>query len=241
MTTSDILVKLESLGSEQIKKILIRHGAREPIYGVKVEDLKKIVREVKKVKDIKDTHQVALELYATGIYDAMYLAGLLADPKRMDKPTLQIWVDGAYCYGLSEYTVAWITAESRFGWEIASDWIRSGRETTAAAGWATLCGIVALIPDSQLDISGLKLMAEQVGQTIHGSPNRVRASMNHFLIALGSYVPELTSISKSIALANGKVTVDMGGTACKVPYAPDYISKIEKMGRIGQKRKTVIC
>jgi len=235
MTTSEIITSLQSKGSEQIKKILVRHGAREPLFGVKVEDLKKIV------KDVKDSHQVALELYSTGIYDAMYLAGLLAEPKRMDKPTLRKWVDGAYCYGLSEYTVAWMAAESPVGWDLALEWIRSDREMTAAAGWATLGGIVALTPDSHLKIPKLKELAEQVGESIHDSPNRVKSSMNRFLIALGSYVPELTSFSKAIAVAIGKVTVNMDGTACKVPYAPDYISKIEKMGRIGKKRKTVIC
>ena len=33
----------------------------------------------------------------------------------------------------------------------------------------------------------------------------------------------------------------MGETACKVPYAKDYIAKMEKMNKIGNKRKTCIC
>ncbi len=33
----------------------------------------------------------------------------------------------------------------------------------------------------------------------------------------------------------------MGNTACQVPYAPDYIAKMEKRGVIGKKRKTVKC
>ena len=35
----------------------------------------------------------------------------------------------------------------------------------------------------------------------------------------------------------GPVSVDMGDTACKVPYAPDYIQKVQKRGTIGKKRK----
>jgi hypothetical protein len=35
--------------------------------------------------------------------------------------------------------------------------------------------------------------------------------------------------------------VDMGGTACKVPYAPEYIQKVQKRGAIGKKRKTAKC
>ena len=36
-------------------------------------------------------------------------------------------------------------------------------------------------------------------------------------------------------------TVDMGDTACKVPFIPDYIRKVEARGTIGKKRKTVRC
>ena len=43
------------------------------------------------------------------------------------------------------------------------------------------------------------------------------------------------------AEAIGPVSVDMGDTACKVPYAPDYIQKIRQRGTIGKKRKTAKC
>jgi len=33
----------------------------------------------------------------------------------------------------------------------------------------------------------------------------------------------------------------MGGTACKLPYSPDYIKKVQQRGTIGKKRKTVKC
>ena len=39
----------------------------------------------------------------------------------------------------------------------------------------------------------------------------------------------------------GPVTVDKGNTACKVPFAPDYIRKVEKRGAIGKKRKSAKC
>ena len=39
----------------------------------------------------------------------------------------------------------------------------------------------------------------------------------------------------------GTVSVDMGETACQVPFAPDYIRKIEKRGTIGKKRKSAKC
>ena len=78
-TARAILDELKPLGSESYKKILMRHGIREPVYGVKIEHLKKIQKRVKK------DYQLALDLYDTGVYDAMYLAGLIADERRMTR------------------------------------------------------------------------------------------------------------------------------------------------------------
>ena len=39
----------------------------------------------------------------------------------------------------------------------------------------------------------------------------------------------------------GPINVNVGNTACQVPFAPDYIRKAEKRGAIGKKRKTVKC
>lgn len=39
----------------------------------------------------------------------------------------------------------------------------------------------------------------------------------------------------------GKVHVDMGGTACKVPLATEYIQKVIARGNLGKKRKVARC
>ena len=110
MTKDEVMAELRSYGNESTKKIFINHGAREPFYGVKVQDLKKIVKKIKK------DYMLSLELYATGNSDAMYLAGLIADEDLMTKEDLQKWVEGAYWYMISDYTVPWIAAESKFGY-----------------------------------------------------------------------------------------------------------------------------
>src|ERR1700730_17287765 len=122
MTAQEILDQLKALGKPSIKKVLINHGAREPFFGVKVEDLKKIQKRIKK------DHQLALELYDTGISDAMYLAGLIADDPQMTRKDLQRWVEQAYWYMLSEYTVPWVAAGSKHGLAVALEWIESKKE-----------------------------------------------------------------------------------------------------------------
>jgi hypothetical protein len=235
MTVKDILAELKSLGNEQTKKTYITIGAKEPFFGVKVADLKKILKKTKK------NHELALELYASGNYDAMYLAGLMADEKKMTEAHLEIWVSQAYFSYLSEYTVPWVTAETDFGFELALKWIESDIETTATAGWATLAYYAALLEDDQLDIAKYTMLLDRVEKEIHTAPNRVRYVMNGFVIAIGSYITELTEKSVAVAQNIGKVSVDVGGTACKVPLATVYIDKVVSKGSVGKKRKTARC
>jgi vacuolar-type H+-ATPase subunit E/Vma4 len=137
--------------------------------------------------------------------------------------------------------VPWVAAEGRFGWELALEWIESKQESIAAAGWATLSNLVSIKSDDELEVAALKKLMQRVAKTIHQQPNRVRYTMNSFVIAAGSYVKALTDEAYKVADQIGVVTVDMNGTACKVPAAGDYLQKIEKRGAIGKKRKTAKC
>jgi len=235
MTTEQIMKELEKKGSESIRKIFKNHGGTGPMYGVKIADLKVIQKKVKK------DHDLAMGLFATGNYDAMYLAGLIADESKMSKKDIQQWAERSNSKGISEYTVAWVAAESDFGWELGIKWIDSPKENIASAGWNTLSGVIAMKPDNELDIALIKKLLQRIVKEIHSAPNRVRYTMNGFVIGVGAYIKELTKEAIEISKKIGDVYIDMEGTACKVPSAVDYIKKIEARGSIGKKKKTVKC
>ena len=135
----------------------------------------------------------------------------------------------------------WVAAESMHGRELALEWIESKQESVASSGWATLSGLVAISDDAELDLAELKQLLQRVQKSIYHQPNRVRSVMNGFVIAVGSYVPALTDLALQIGAKIGPVSIDVEGTACKVPYAPDQIQKAQKRGAIGKKRKTTKC
>lgn len=179
MTAAEIMQELEALGSESIRKVLRNHGARDPFFGVKIGDLKKIQ------KRIKQNYQLALDLYNTGNYDAMYLAGLIADDARMTKKDLQGWIKNAYCGPIAASAVAWVAAGSPHGHALALEWIESTQPVAAATGWATLSSLVSIKVDAALDLPELSQLLQRVQQTIHSAPDIVRYQMNAFVIAVG--------------------------------------------------------
>jgi len=227
--------ELEAKGSKDAKTRWSKHGAREPFFGVKVEDLKKIG------KQIKNDQQLAMDLYATGNADAMYLAGLVANGAKMSRKELQTWVETAPWYMISEYTVPWVTAENELGYELGLEWIESKEDHIAASGWCTLAGLLALKSDEEINTDEIRTLLTRIAQTIHQSSNRTKYAMNGFVIAAGAYVPSLTNEAIAIGKKIGAVEVNMGDTACKVPSSPEYIQKMKDKGYIGKKRKTIRC
>jgi 3-methyladenine DNA glycosylase AlkD len=235
MTAQQILSEIEPLGTEGYRRVLRNHGVTGLLFGVKIEELKKYEKAIKK------DYRLALELFDTGVYDAMYLAGLIADESKMTKDDLRRWLQKATCDTVAEFAVAWVAADGPHGWELALEWIESPDPKVAVAGWGTLSSLVAVKGDAELDIPALRRLLERVKTTVHEQPNYVRYKMNNFVIALGSHVSELTDEALRAGEEIGEVKVDMGKTACAAPFAPDYIRKVAAKGRAGTKRKSARC
>ena len=184
MNLEVVMQELEALGKERMKKMYISNGAHEPLFGVATGAMKPIA------KNLKLNQQLAEELYATGNYDAMYFAGIIADPKAMTESDYDRWIDTAYFYMLSDYVVAVTLSESDIAQEVADKWIASGEELRMSAGWSCYCWLLGNRPDVEFSESKISSMLDMVENTIHDSPERTKSAMNNFLSTVGiSYLP----------------------------------------------------
>ena len=233
-TVASVMAELQSLGTVKTREIYARHGmAADKILGVSMADLKVIA------KGIKGEQQLACDLYETGIVDAMYLAGMVADGRKLTRGQLEVWAAGAVGLPMiAEYTVPWMAVDNQLGREMAVQWI-GGK--AAPSGWCTYSGLIATQADEALDLAAIEKLLAQIVKKIGGAENRERHTMNGFVIAVGAYVAPLTARAVAVAREIGKVSVDMGDTACTVPDAVAAIQKIEAAGRLGKKRKTIRC
>ncbi|MBX3735308.1 MAG: DNA alkylation repair protein [Candidatus Didemnitutus sp.] len=235
MQLDDVMTALAAKGSEATKRIFLKHGAKEPFFGVKVADLKTIA------KKIKGDQSLALELYATGNGDAQYLAGMVADGAKMSRRELQTWADRAGWRMISNTIVSWVASENPDGLALALRWIDAKKEPLAQAGWSTLGAWVTTHADAELDMKLLTALLERVTKTIHAQPDRVRQQMNYFVIAVGTYVAPLGDKAIAAARQIGRIAVDVGDTDCRIPDAESYIMKSRRGAPSAPKRATVRC
>jgi 3-methyladenine DNA glycosylase AlkD len=225
---------LRAKAAPNIRAIFQRHGAPDNVLGVKVGDLKVVLKEAGK------DDALARALWDSGVGDARYLAGLMIDPKKMDAALIQRWADEADWTMLSESTVPWVAAESPHGLALARRWVDDPRPAVAAAGWATWSCLVSMLPDAGLPLDELRALLDRVATGVHHAPNRVRYCQNSFVISVGVYVAPLRDAALAVADQIGPVHVDMGETACDVPLARPYVEKSLARGE-PKKKKTVRC
>jgi 3-methyladenine DNA glycosylase AlkD len=235
MTLDQTMAELAARGSEATKRLLIKHGAKEPFFGVKVGDMKVIH------KKLKAQQSLALELYATGTGDAQYLAGMIADGRKMTAAQIQSWADTAAWDMISGTIVPWVASEHPEGFALAKKWIDSPNQSVASSGWNTLAALAAITPDEQLPVKEYAALMDRVARTLSASPDRVRYTMNGFVIACGTYIAALGEKAIATARKIGVVRVDMGETECKVPDAESYILKSRRGAAVAPKRKTMRC
>ncbi|MBL9134365.1 MAG: DNA alkylation repair protein [Verrucomicrobiales bacterium] len=235
-TVAEILAALKPLGKESYKRVMTRnHEVPEPCYGVPISELKKFQKVIRK------DYQLALDLYDSGVYDAMYLAGLIADDERMTAADLKHWAAKAIGGCLPGTTVPSVAAGSPAGPALAAEWIRDADPRIASIGWATHSARISITDDADLDLAELRRLLVQVRKSIHAAPDAVRYQMNNFVIAVGCYVTSLTELALETARANGTIQADLGNNDCQVPDATAYILKVQKLGRLGKKRKSAKC
>ncbi|PYF06787.1 DNA alkylation repair protein [Ureibacillus chungkukjangi] len=235
MNFETVMQELEALGKERMKKMYISNGAHEPIFGVATGAMKPIA------KKIKIDQALAEQLYATGNYDAMYFAGVIADPMYMTEEDFERWIDGAYFYMLSDYVVAVTLAEASIAQQVADKWIASGEELKMSAGWSCYCWLFGNRPDHEFDPEKVSIMLDQIEKTIHDAPERTKASMNNFVYTAGiSYIPKHEK-ALEIAHAIGSVEIKRPNKKSSIVNSAESIQKDLDKGRLGFKRKYVRC
>jgi len=217
MSLDEVMRTLEKAGSEQTKKTYARHGAKEPMFGVRFGTLKKLVDR------IGVDQELALALWKTKNQDARNLAMKIADPAQIRPADLDRWAKENSMRVCGMY-IGCLAAESPHGAAKVRDWLASPDEELRATGWQLLAQMANL--DQQTPDDWFAKRLAQIEKTIHSSPSIERGAMNAAVIAIGGRSAALRKLATAAAKRIGPVEVDHGEIACKTPDAVTYIGKL---------------
>jgi len=217
MSFETAMATLQAKGTEQTRKTYRRHGARDPLYGVKFSDLRPLAKE------IGTDHTLATELWASGNADARLLACMVADPSQVSEAELDGWLASIDTYFLVDTFVAELAVKVPGRQARAERWIASERDRTAQAGW-DLMSYLALndedIPDEYFERQlGL------ISGRIQDYGNWTRRSASNVITGIGLRNEALEAAARATAAQMGEVEFDPGQTACVMPDPIAYLEK----------------
>jgi hypothetical protein len=217
MTYAEAMSALQDKGSEQTRKTYRRHGASDPMFGVKFGDLRPLGKKV------GTDHALAEQLWMSGNADARLLACMVADPAAISEAELDTWLEDIDTYFLVDVFVAEVASKTLGRRDRAERWIASDRDRTSQAGW-DLMNFVALhdedVPDAyfegQLDL---------IAQRINSYGNWTRRSASNVITGIGLRNGALEADARATAGEIGHVEFDPGQTSCVMPDPIEYLEK----------------
>jgi 3-methyladenine DNA glycosylase AlkD len=232
MTFDEVMLELESLANEKAKKRYVKQGATEPLFGVTTGSMKPLF------KQIKMDQALAEELYATGNYDAMYFAGMIADPNAMTEADYDRWMQTAYFPMISDFVVAVTLSEADIAQSVADRWLESENELHRSAAWSCYQWLLGWRPDEDFDVDKIAAMLEKALRVASGETEHVQSTISGFVAAVG--VSFLPLHEEALAVAGNMEGVGKDGS-CAFPNALATITKAKEKNRLGFKRRAVRC
>ncbi|MEE8134684.1 MAG: DNA alkylation repair protein, partial [Gemmatimonadales bacterium] len=226
MKKTEAIRELKAMGTAQTRKVYAQHGVSGDVYGVSYANLGNLK------KKIKQDHQLAEQLWATGNHDARVLATMIADPQQMNAKTLDTWVRDVEHHGMAA-AFSGVARRARGAKARTKKWIAARDEWKCTTGWDMLAGLAETDVFTDDELAGY---VEVIERGIHDAKNRVKYSMNNAVIAIGLR-PKLRKNVIAAAKRIGKVEVDHGKTGCKTPDAASYIAKTVEHRRKKSKTK----
>ncbi|MFV0395508.1 MAG: DNA alkylation repair protein [Coprobacillaceae bacterium] len=226
MIVKEILNELQTLGNERTRKQQMNRGVSNS-FGVSNKNMKPLAKEH------KHNTNLAIELYNTRNYDAMYLAGMMINPKEITESIIEDWIFKADNYMIGDYIVSVSLAETPFALTTAKKWIMSNNDIQKSAGWSTGTWVLGVNKDENINVIDIRELLTILEDTILKESEHIQSTMLDFVVAVAvSYKPlheeayKLASTLGSLQhIVNAKAQIE---------------SAIEK-NRIGFKRKNVRC
>ncbi len=231
LTYDAAMAALAASGSEQTRTTYLRHGASEPLFGVKFGDLRPLARRIGTDQALAD------QLWASGNADARLLACMVADPTSVSEDGLDAWLEDIDSYFLVDTFVSSLASRVPGRRERAERWIGSRRDRTAQAGW-DLMNLVAL-SDEQVPSGYFEAQLDTIAERMEQYGNWTRRSASNAITGIGLRSDELEAAARRTASALGHVEFDPGQTACVMPDPIEYLEKTKAhRARQAARRKT---
>jgi 3-methyladenine DNA glycosylase AlkD len=175
---NEILDRLRALADPKGAEGAARYGIRAPeVWGVSMPQLRSVAREIGR------DHDLAAELWQTGVHDARILATLVDDPAAVTVRQMENWARDFNSWAVCDAACCCLFDKTPHAWAKAVEWTERGEEYVKRAGFVLMAALAVhdkKAPDERFE-AFLPLIAEHATD----ERNFVKKAVNWALRQIG--------------------------------------------------------
>jgi 3-methyladenine DNA glycosylase AlkD len=173
-----VLSQLKSMESEENRSGMGRFGINvENALGIKVTDLRKLARRVEK------NHELALQLWDSGVHEARILATVIDRPAEVTEEQMEQWAAGFDSWDIVDQACNNLFRKTPFAHDKAVEWADRKEEFVKRAGFALMA--VLAVHDKVADNAVFERYLELVEREAKDDRNFVKKAVNWALRGIG--------------------------------------------------------
>ena len=116
-SVKDVLDKLQSKARPEQLQGMAKYGmAVEQRLGVSVPDMRKLAKEIGR------DHELALDLWRTGIAEAKIVAAMVGEPDKLTEEQMEDWVTGINSWDVCDQVCMNLFEKNQLAWKKIIDW-----------------------------------------------------------------------------------------------------------------------
>lgn len=217
MNFAEALAKLEALGDAKVRAQNVKRGAGDlPQYGVLMGNIRKVAKE------IRTDHELALQLWDTGIIDARLLALLLLKAKLLTADQVDAMVRSSGFVQVFDWLDSNVLRHHVDKEALRQRWENDPDPWAARAYWSLTAERVGKNPEG-LGIPGL---LDRIEVEMEGAAPEPQWTMNNTLAGIGIHFPEHRERALAIGESLGVYRDYPTPKGCTSPFAPIWIREM---------------
>jgi 3-methyladenine DNA glycosylase AlkD len=192
MTAPEILAALRTQANPKNVAGMARYGiSTKGTLGVPVGELRRLAKQAGR------SHELAAELWASGIHEARILATIVDDPALVTPFQMNRWVGDFDSWDVCDQACQNLFRYTPYAWAAAVEWAGARREFPRRAAFALMAGLA--VKDKHAPDEDFAALLPLIASAATDQRNLVKKAVNWALRAIGKRNPHLRSAAIAAA------------------------------------------
>jgi 3-methyladenine DNA glycosylase AlkD len=149
MKVEEIIKKLKTFKDPWAVKGMSRYGINpKNNLGISVTRLRKMAKEIETGMEDNDKHELAANLWDSGLRDARMLACLIDDPKQVTVEQMERWVNEFNSWDVCDLVCGHLFDKTEVAYDKAEEWTKSDKVYVKRAGFSMMAWLAVHDKDS---------------------------------------------------------------------------------------------